>query len=215
MVHFEEVDYDAFIPKGELTWGYCDSIEHILELNQVVVVRVIAYRDNFDSVIVSVKAARTNEYEQCRESLRRGDLVDGTILAVSNDVAYVELSVEGMTAAAYVHMTEVSNNLVVTPALLREVLPKESVFTFVIKRFDDQHRVIELSRRRWLKENHGELEYSKPYSCRSILLENGRALLYGNELECRVTSATLGMGELRQVFVTKRGETERDLQVEL
>jgi len=126
----------------------------------------------------------------------------------------VDIHVEGSTAAAYVHKSEVSNRLYVTPEILPVLLPKGGEFAFLVKRFDDQHRVVELSRRRWLTLNFRQLEYGKVYECRVALDGKGKALLYGDELECTVRPGRLDTGQELDVFVARKGEVERELEVD-
>lgn len=214
VVRFQGTEHNAFLPIRELTWGYCGSVERVVELGQVLAVQAIAYREDWDSITVSAKQSRINEYERCRARLAHGDSVEGTIWACGQDSVFVEIEFDGSTAAAYVHRSEVSNRAYVTPELLPEVLPRKAKFTFEVKRFDDSHRVIEVSRRRWMRTNHWSLNYGDTYRCRAIPIEKGKVLLYGNELEYVGPASGLGSEKEIDVIVTRKGVSDRDLEVE-
>jgi hypothetical protein len=102
----------------------------------------------------------------------------------------MDIHLEGSTVAGHVHKSEISNRLYVTPELLPVLLPKGGEFAFLVKRFDDQHRVVELSRRRWLTLNFPHLEYGKVYKCKIVPDSRGKVLLYGDELECTIPQAS-------------------------
>src|SRR5271157_81720 len=91
LVQLQETGYQGFLPKSEVTWGYCDSLDRVLVMGEPISVRAIAYREDLDSIVVSVKAARVNEYETGRSRLREGERVVGTIWGLSGDLAFVDV----------------------------------------------------------------------------------------------------------------------------
>jgi ribosomal protein S1 len=213
-VRFQNTDLEGFLPVREVTWGYCGSVEAVFEMNQIISVRPISYREDWDSIAVSAKAARTNDYETLRGRFNEGDTLQGAIWAVGTDIVYVDLDIGSTTAAGFVHISEVSNWIRVTPELLKELMPKSALYTFTIKRFDDVHRVVQISRRRWLQSNYTRLDYGVPYRCRVVSVGGGKILLYGNDLERKVPGSDLVSGKEIEVFVARKGESERDLDLD-
>ncbi len=138
----------------------------------------------------------------------------GKIWALGNDLAFVDIAINGSTVAGYVHQSEVSNRQFVTPELFRELIQKGDEYTFEIKRFADRHRVAELSRRRWFKSHYRDLQYGVPYPCRVAPLDGRKVHLYGDDLECIVPIGRLGSQKQVEVIVERKGETERDLRVQ-
>lgn len=214
VVRFQGSDQEGFLPVRELTWGYCDSVERVAGVNEVVAVKAIEYREDLDSIVVSAKAARPNDYEDLRSRSTVGGTVRGKVWAFGKDLAFVDIAINGTTAAGYVHQSEVSNRQFVTPELFRELIQKGDEYTFEIKRFDDAHRVAELSRRRWLKFHYPDLQYGTLYGCRVAPFDARKVHLYGDDLECVVPVGGLGSQKQIEVIVERKGETDRDLRVQ-
>ena len=213
VVRFQPTDQTGYLPIRELTWGYCDAVERLASVHEVIAVKAIDYREDLDSIIVSAKSARPNDYEALRSRTTVGGTVRGTIWTFGKGLAFVDIALNGITAAGYLHQSEVSNRQFVTPELFRKLVHKGDEYAFEIKRFDDPHRVAELSRRRWLKSHYSDLQYGTPCRCRVAPLDDRRMHLYGDELECVVPIEGLVGQEEIEVIVERKGETERDLRV--
>jgi hypothetical protein len=66
-------------------------------------------------------------------------------------------------------------------------LPLESSFDFNVKRIDIRNKIVELSRKSFLKNRHIQFDYGETIEVEVIEIEKNRAIFYENDFEGSIT----------------------------
>ena len=103
----------------------------------------------------------------------------------------------------------------VTDADLPSFLPQGVCFPFTVWRFDERNRIVELSRKIFLREALRELEYGESYSVRIAQRGPRGVLVYGERLEglLAASSGTQTAGQEISVLVARLGSEPKDLEL--
>jgi hypothetical protein len=211
-------DYELVLPISEVVWGYCDSLERVVQVGTGIKVVPFDYRPDSDSIVASAKRARPNDFEALREHLKESTVMEAEVVAIGRDQVYTNSTLEGRPVAGYVHKSQVSNLIFVTPDELSQVMSVGSRHAVVVKRRDDRNRVVELSRRSWLQQSFLSLEYGQAYRGTLHALPDGRRLFSSNELEAFAgRPSRYGGKAVKDVEVTiaRKGANPRETEIEL
>jgi small subunit ribosomal protein S1 len=214
----DDQDHELVLPISEVVWGYCDALERIVQVGTEVRVVPFDYNPASDSIVVSAKRARPNDFDALREQLNEGTTLEAEVIAIGRDQVYVNSVLDGRPAAGYVHKSQVSNLIFVTPDEMSQVMPIGSKHSFVVRRRDDLNRVVELSRRAWLQQSFLSLEYGQAYRGPLHTLPDGRRLFSSNELEAFAGRPSRGGGKAIndvEVTIARKGANPRETEISL
>jgi ribosomal protein S1 len=206
---------DGWIPVGELSWLYCSNPGLRLTGMQTATARIINYKPAYDSLILSLRQVLPNEFDQLRTRLSIGGELRATVLHQIGSCVEVNLSSqEGVTTAGYVHKSEVSNVAFLSDTDLPQFLPAGESFPVTVKRFDDRNRVVEVSRKQFLRGALKELKYGESYSVRIVQSDASSAVVCGERVEGRVIGAgRRRAGEKIEVFVARLSSEPREVEL--
>jgi hypothetical protein len=113
---------------------------------------------------VSAKQAQPNFYAELKAQRSAGDEVAFTVTEVVVDRVRVDVSLDnGSTAQGYIHKSELSDLVFVTDTNISDFLPIGGRAFALIKRFDDGHHLVELSRKSAFRLHHDDLQYGTEY----------------------------------------------------
>ena len=157
-----------------------------------------------------------NEFDDVVKTVNVDDKVSGTIRYVGESLVFVELDVNGHRCPGFLHKSQVSNLMFVSQPELRSIFATGTEWTFVVKRFDETRRVVEVERRFWLKSQHKLLEYGKVFAVTAIANASSRkrrTFVYGDNLEARAPDGVDSSGAPVDVHIVRRGATVRDIEV--
>jgi small subunit ribosomal protein S1 len=205
------------LPISEVVWGYCGSLEQLIQVGATIKVVPFVYDPNSDNIMASAKRARPNDFEAVRGSLIEGAVLEAEVVALGQGCVYTNSLVDGRAVAGYVHKSQMSNVIYVTQDEVIRILPVGSSFSFVVKRLDDRHRVVELSRKSWLQRSFLSLDYGRAYRGTIHALPNGRSLFCANELEAFVGGPRMARGgsvKDVEVLIARKGANPREVEIE-
>jgi len=203
VVTFPGTSIRGFLPISEVSWSYCADITRHIKTSDKVKVRLIEYNSSYDNVIVSIKQVVQNNYEIIKTTCKEGDVVRGVVHSLQPDRATIMVEfADNLTVHGYVHKSELSNVLFVDERLLPKLLTLGKTFSFIIKRFDDRARIVELSRRQYFHKALSSLRYGEKYSVNVVMIDQKKYYAFSDEMESilsegvdkiRVTSGIIGV----------------------
>lgn len=197
------VPFRGYLPISELSFFYCSDISKYLKPGEQVKVKLIDYNPLYNNIIVSVKQLISKNYDLFKSVHKEGDIVVGFVKTVQDDKATIIISVsDNSVIEAYVHNSEMSNILYVDNILFNKLITLNESYSFVIKRFDDSHKIIELSRKRHFSKNIPSLKYGEKYNVKIlkrkekeyyVFSDDFEAILIDAKKQIRVHSGTLNV----------------------
>jgi ribosomal protein S1 len=164
-------------------WGYCPDISTRLKVGDVVAVTLTSYDSSRDAILVSAKQAQPNDFEDLRGSHKLGDEVECTAIEVAADRIRATVSFGKKVAQAYIFKTELTEIIFVTEKTIGDIAPVGTSFKVLIKRFVDEHGLVELSRKQVLLQNHLSLEYGMAYEARVMAIGPRGAVVHTDRCE--------------------------------
>ena len=143
--------------------------------NQVcILVRPLRYEEYHNNIILSRKRSISNNFDEFHGSFHIGDVVTGSPYAIENDKIRIKVNFGNhFSAEAYVHKSQISSLLFVDEKLIRKILDLKKDYKFFVKRFDEMSKVVELSRKEYLRGEINTLSYGIEYPSRIISSRNG------------------------------------------
>jgi ribosomal protein S1 len=181
---FPSLPFRGYLPISELSFFYCPDISKYLKPGEKVKVKLIEYKPLYNNIIVSIKQLISKNYDLFKSFHKEGDIVDGFVKAVQGDRATVIISAsDGSMIESYVHKAETSNILYVDNNLFNKLITLNESYKFIIKRFDDSHKIIELSRKRYFEKNIMSLKYGEKYNVKILKHREKEYYVFSNDLE--------------------------------
>ncbi len=207
----------AWLPVGELSWLFCNDPSLLLSVSQIVAAKVIDYKPADDRLFVSVRQIHVNEYEEIERMASVGDVFQASVIhRIGASVSVNLMAADGRACAGYVHKAEVTNLAFVNDNELTNFLPVGESFPVVVKKFDDRHRIIEVSRKEYLRKALESLEYGEVFPVRIAHVSPNRTIATGVALEGRlVNPGRRSIGEMVNVVIARLGKDPRDVELTL
>ena len=204
----------GFIGLSELSWLYCGDPSHFLSVGQALQVVIIGYDDRHDQLRLSSKRVLPNDFEELKARLSVGSEVTGKILHQVGASVQVRLTVDDIDAVGYVHKGEASNLMFVRDADLSSLFAPGESLSFLVKRFDEKNRVVELNRKGLFVKAFSELQYGESYKVRVVKQDRLRAVAGGQRVEGCIVGAErqLRVGEELTVNLARLGTAVRDVE---
>lgn len=184
IVEFVDSGVGGFLPIAEVSRTYCDGLEGLLEVNQIVSVRLTAYSSYFNSITVSVKATKRNDYEAFTRTHEVGAEVTARVdLIKKNQIDLDILFGESLLVSGYVYKSEISNMVFVSEDNISQFFELNKMYPFVIKSFHERSGVVELSRKLLFEKEHQHLVYGHPYRTKIVSRPKGGPIAYSDVFE--------------------------------
>ena len=121
-----EEGLEGLVHISEIDWGLVEDPKHFVEVGKTVPVKVIEVKDG--KVSLSIKALKTNPWEEAAEKYKKGDSVTAVIIKYNKHGALASIE-EGV--AGLVHISEFENE-----EKLRETLELGKSYPFTIMLFE-------------------------------------------------------------------------------
>ena len=204
----------GFIGLSELSWLYCSDPSQFLSVGEALQVVIIGYDDRHDQLRLSSKRVLPNGFEEMTARVSVGSEVTGEISHQVGASVQVTLTIDDIEAVGYVHKGEVSNFVFVRDADLSSLfIPGESL-NFLVKRFDEKNRVVELSRKDLFVKAFSDLQYGESYEVRIIRQDRLRTVAGGKRVEGSIVGAKRQhrIGEELTVNIARLGTSARDVE---
>lgn len=220
IVGFENSDVTGILTRKDACWQYCNDLRDLVKHGQVLTCKVIDYDAARDQLKISLRDLMDNGYEAARARLRVGDHVFGRIDAVAATGAYVSVSLDpDELVPAFVHVAELSRLAFVREKEgVSKALPPGTVAKFCVKRFNDEHRVLDLSRKEALAQGARTADYGVTYRVRPIGERSGRHIVQCDLFEAilldELPRTAEGAVELK-VMLAARGDDRIPAEVTL
>ncbi len=120
-----------------------------------------------------------------------------------------------LVVAGYIHKSELSNQIYVSDENIGAVLDRGKTYPVVVKRFDDNLRIVELSRKLIFQKDHGHLEYGRTYVGKVLRDSRGKTVVYAERLEGKlVKQHTRLIGQEVEVLIARTGEWAGEVEVQ-
>lgn len=161
-------------------WG---DLRRSLNVGRTLDVKVIAYDFGHDSITVGTKGVTCNGFSEVVRRVSVGDTVVCEVLFNGYDRLVVLVMLDTYRAHGYVHVSEISDLMFVTDAIMRRVFVRGTCWSCIIKRFDEKNECIELSRKAFLKQNVSTLQFAEPYEVEVIEGRRGELVGYSDQVE--------------------------------
>jgi ribosomal protein S1 len=178
-------DIKGFIPVREMAWGYVNDTGFFAregEKVQAVPLHVDATRNH---LVFSIKRIERNDYAVLAEAQSVNQEVHGKV-KISNFDDRLRVRIElgdSRLAEGYIHKSEISNVIYVTSEDIGKIFDSTQEYHFLIKRFDERNEVIELTRKKLLKDKESALKYGSVYKGRVVQTDHGLRVAYCDDLE--------------------------------
>lgn len=130
-----EEGLEGLVHISEIDWGLVEDPKQFVEVGQTVPVKVIEVKDG--KVSLSIKALKTNPWEEAAKKYKKGDAVSAVIIKYNKHGALASIE-EGV--AGLVHISEFENE-----EKLREALELGKSYPFTITLFEPAEQRMTLS----------------------------------------------------------------------
>jgi small subunit ribosomal protein S1 len=133
---------DGLIHISELSWSHVNHPSEVLEIGQIVKVKVLDIDRERQRISLGLKQTQSDPWQQVIDAYREGDVVQGRVTKVVTFGAFVEIlpGVEGL-----VHISELAQHHVENP---REIVQQGEVVKVKIIEMDADRRRLSLSLKR-------------------------------------------------------------------
>lgn len=204
---------EGYLHVREFMWSYCEDMEAHLSVEQRLEVKLLSYDPSYDNIKVSYKQCIDNSFSTFSEQFAVGDIVFGVLKWIVEGRLVILLTFDSnLHVEAYVHKSELSNSCFVDQPLMERILSPGQQYGFVIKRIDNRNRVVELSRKAFLKQKLGQIYYGEEYEATAVCFVKGRLLVCSDEFEGFIVREAGLVAEGSRVRVMPiRIDTERTL----
>jgi ribosomal protein S1 len=182
-VTVDGTSFRGFVPASEVLWGYCRDVRDYMKPGSKIFVRPIRYDEYHNNIILSCKRSTPNDFDEFCCSHHVGDAVIGCPYAIEDDKIRIKINFgEGLATEAYVHKSQLSSLVFIDEKLIREILNIGQDYKFLIKRFDEVSKLVELSRKEYLRSAIETLSYGTEYQAKIISSRN-RYIACGDNFE--------------------------------
>lgn len=213
-IHFRgnESNVQGFVHWSELAWGNIYPMSDNFFVGDNILVKIINYKDEYDSIQYSCKRCVTHQFDQFSAGFNDLDYVNGKIIKHYSQIAIVEITYNEMVVQAYIHKSKISNCSYIIQEDLPNYLPIGSIFSFVVENIDKKFSVIELSRKTYLSEIR-EVKLGESYQVQLVKKYQNRISFYSNDIEGYIEDAVINFipGQLAEVIPITTDSNEFEL----
>ncbi len=214
-VEFLDTKVQGFLPLREVAWSYCDSLQRMMSPGQIVTVKPTLYNPRFNNISVSIKATQRNEYDAFKQAHKPGSEVEARV--EFSQPSHIDVCIpfgNSLEARGYIHKSELSNQIYVSDENIGAALDKGKTYPVIVKRFDDNSRIVEVSRKLIFQKDHAHLEYGKTYTGKVLSDSRGKIVVYGERLEGRLVKWDSRLiGQEIEVVIARTGEWAGEVEV--
>jgi len=208
--------YRGYVPVSEVLWGFCRNVGDYLKPGQTISAKPLRYNEYRNNIIVSPKRSTPNDFDTFRTSHQVGAVVKGRAYIIEDDKIGIRIEFdEGLLTEAYVHKSQLSSVLFIDEKLIHEILDIGKEYKFLVKRFDTKSKVVELSRKEFLRATIGELSYGTEYPAKIIKSRNGYIACGDNFEGVLIEKGRRGMAYPKSCMVIVAGIDRNKNRVEL
>ena len=191
---------EAYMHASEFMWNNCGNMKNSIRIGDRLAVKMLNYDELYDNIKVSRKRAYENNYDEFVKMYKIGDEVAG-IFRCCNEMRVIFSITLGQNqqVEGYVHKSEISNLIFIDESNIDKIFLPDRYYHFIVKRIDDRFRIVELSRKKYLKEQIKTIKYGQTYTAVAISYEGTKIFFHGEELEGFAVESMKGKPPLGQI----------------
>ena len=202
---------------SNIVWGYCENLQDVAHVGETLKVKCLGYNSFADVIDVGIKQLEPNHFEDFKGHHPAGSVVECEVIHVGTQSIRTRTQFQGKQAFGYIHRAEVSSVFFVDDSTALSLFKPGVVYHCTVKRFDETYRIIEFSRKQYLSEELGRIEYGTTFRARLVQVRN-QTFAYGDAIEGRIVSQTETRRAKRteaEVMLARKGRTPRDVELSL
>ena len=175
---------EGYLPRTEIMWNFCGDLSNHLKESQELRVKVISHDPVHDNIKVSAKQVRPNSFFEFTASHHVGSAVRGIVTCIENDRSVVVVRFDGdLFVEGYVHKSEISNICYADETLMKVIFSQDREYSFLVKRMDHKFKIVELSRKRLLRQKIEDVKYGQTYNMKITCKISNSWYLHSDILE--------------------------------
>jgi ribosomal protein S1 len=179
--------FEGFLPRAEASWHYCDDLRRFFKIGDEIKVRLLSINQHHNNLVISAKQVEDNKYDSFISSASLSTIVKARIIDYYDGMARVKIFYcDDFCVEGYVHKSELSTLTFITENNMPLFLEQNKVYDFEIKRFAVERKLVELSRKSFLKNNMRTLEVSSEHTVKVVSLKDGEACVTCNAFEANL-----------------------------
>ena len=165
MVDLGEKKYTGYLPKSEITWLFCDDVLKELKVGDPIKVKLLKINEWHNNITVSSKQTELNRYDEYVCGSQVGNVVKAKVISYHDNCVRVKIFYNGeYCVEGYVHKSEISFILYVDNDNMIQLLRKDSVYSFLVKKYFESAKIVEVSRKAFLRSNISALRLDGSYN---------------------------------------------------
>ncbi len=201
-----ENNFPCFIPMKEIMWCFCQELPSNIVEGSELNVRITDYDNFHNSIVCSLKRVEPNDYEIIISDSEIGNEILGELVSIGYDIIYLKLFHGKNYSFGYVHKSEISNINYISESDLKNILEPERKYHLIIKRFDNNNKIIEVSRKKYFLKNIQNVEYGIEYTGKIICKMNNYSLIHFDRFEAKLNSINFDLGDIIKTIVARKDE---------
>lgn len=180
------ISYNGYLPLSEISSCFCTDINSHIKTGDNIRAKLIKYDADYNNIVVSIKQITLDNYEAFKSRFKVGDIVNGVVQSVDADKSIIKVDYDNLLVESFVHKSEISNIQYIDDAMLKTIMNLKSKYTFIIKKFDDKHKVLELSRRQYFQKTLPAIKNSSVHSVQYFKIAEKTYYAFSDNIEAKI-----------------------------